>query len=94
MSGAAKLTEAEMDVAIAYRYAAAPPPVQTPAAPELPTGRSGDCDQGRRDCTCGRAVIGMWDDERRSPWLLLLYVLAAVVGALVEEAVWRWGVAP
>lgn len=92
MSGAEKLTEADLDAAIAYRHSEAPTAVQTPALPILPAGCSGDCDQGRRDCTCGRAVIGMWDDERQAPWLLLLYA-AAFVGALVASAIWPWGFA-
>ena len=49
---------------------------------DIPTGCTGDCDQGRRDCTCGRA-LGMWDDERGHPLLASgLYAAAIVLGLL------------
>lgn len=38
-----------------------------PAPPALPAGCPGDCEDGTRECTCARAVIGMWDDEMREP---------------------------
>lgn len=48
-------------------------------APRLPAGCTCDCDQGERDCTCGRAV-GMWDAETSVHWRW--YLLAALLGVL------------
>lgn len=56
-------------------------------------GCTGDCDQGRRDCTCAAAIIGMWDDERAHPWLAAVY-LAVAAGAVLISALWPWGVTP
>lgn len=48
-----------------------------------PAGCTGDCDDGARDCTCGRAVIGMWDAERSHPWrAAALYLAALALGLL------------
>ena len=53
---------------------------------------TGDCDQGRRDCTCAGAVVGMWDDEAASPWTYaLLYTAAILVGLVGAHAFARWG---
>lgn len=62
------------------------------SAPKLPAGCTGDCDQGRRDCTCGRA-LGMWDDERGSPWVHALFYAMAIVGALLASHLYAWGFA-
>lgn len=66
--------------------------VQTPAPPLLHTGCGGDCHQGRRSCTCGGPIIGMWDDEREAAWLLTTFAIATVL-ALVASALWPWGFA-
>lgn len=48
-----------------------------------PAGCTGDCDAGTRDCTCSRAVIGMWDAERAHPWrAAALYLVALLLGVL------------
>jgi hypothetical protein len=62
------------------------------SAPRLPAGCTGDCDQGRRDCTCGRA-IGMWDDEQARPGRAAALYAAAIVLALLASHFWPWGFA-
>lgn len=54
---------------------------------------TGDCDNGMRDCTCGHAVVGMWEPERRAPWrAAALYLAALLVG--VASAVLHPGSPP
>lgn len=56
---------------------------------DIPTGCTGDCDQGRRDCTCGRA-LGMWDDERGHPLLASGLYAAAIVLGLLGAHLFAW----
>ena len=59
-----------------------------------PAGCSGDCDGGTRDCTCGRAVIGMWDEERANPWrAALLYGLTITAAVLASHCTAMGGAA-
>lgn len=94
----ARLTEAELDAANAERFAPLPPYVDSDLSAWPLAGYancSGDCNQGRRDCTCAAALVGrtdMWDDERSSPWLLAVYA-ATAVAAFVASVLWPWGLA-
>lgn len=90
-----KLTKADLDRSIANRFAdTLPAATPTPASAllKLPASCTGDCDHGGRDCTCAGAVIGMWDDERQAPGLLLLYVMALLL-AMVASVLYPWGFA-
>jgi len=53
------------------------------SGPKLPTGCTGDCEAGERDCTCGRSIVGMWDDEMRSPRRAALLYLGTLFGAVL-----------
>lgn len=61
-----------------------------------PQGCTGDCDNGTRDCTCGRAIIGppvgMWDAERARPGraalFYALFLLAGLLWAHAQAAGW------
>ena len=65
---------------------------QTPAQ-ATPAGCSGDCDAGQRDCTCGHAIIGMWDDEHAHPWRSAVLAVLAVAGAVLVSHLLPWGFA-
>lgn len=65
------------------------------SAPDLPRlACTGDCEDGQRDCTCGRAIVGMWDDERARPGRAAALYAAAIMLALLASYCWPWGVAP
>lgn len=65
------------------------------SAPDLPrTACTGDCEDGQRDCTCGQAIIGMWDAERARPGRAAALYAATIVLALLASHFWPWGVAP
>lgn len=82
-----RLTEAELDAAIrANRELAERLERSAPWA-----GCTGHCGQGRNDCVCDAALtLGMWEPERRSPWLIALYAATCVL-AVAASAAWPWG---
>lgn len=61
-------------------------------APRTPSGCTGACEQGQRDCTCGR-MLCMWDDELDNPPHAALRYLAAVVISIALSVVWPLGCA-
>lgn len=65
------------------------------SAPDLPCQAcTGDCENGLRDCTCGGAIVGMWDDERRRPGRAALLYAAVIVLVLLACHFWPCGCAP
>ena len=76
-----KLTEAELDAAIAER--ARPWPHCT-----------GACDQGRTPCTCETGVPAMWDVEAEHPLLTAALCALAIVGTIAACALVPWGFQP
>jgi hypothetical protein len=66
--------------------------LQTPA-PHLPNSCSGDCEAGTRDCTCGHAIVGMWDDEHAHPWRSAALAILAVACAVLVSHLLPWGFA-
>lgn len=62
------------------------------SAPDLPRiACTGDCEDGQRDCTCGQAIIGMWDDERARPGRAAALYALAIVLALLASRYWPLG---
>lgn len=53
------------------------------SAPKLPPGCTGECEAGTRDCTCGRSIVGMWDDEMRSPRRAALLYLGTLFASML-----------
>ena len=77
---------------------AAPEPFARVADPDtLPpqdfAGCTGDCEQGRRDCTCSRALLGLgtFEPERSHPWRWAAFYLTVIVLAIAASSRWPWG---
>lgn len=52
---------------------------------------SDDAPEGARDPE--PPAVGMWDDERGSPWVAALLYALAIVGALLASHFFAWGFA-
>ena len=56
-------------------------------------GCTGNCNQGRGACDCSRALMGMWDAERRHPWAWWALYAAVVAATIMASLLWPLGFA-
>ena len=80
--------------AAATKPDAVPGERNAPMLPKLPSGCTGDCEDGGRDCTCGRSIVGMWDDEMRTPRRAALLYLGVLLGSMLLSHCAKTGGAP